>query len=76
MHVARAMGHTDMMRTSIPVLALAAMLVALIWSPDAEAHAIGLSTAEYSARGSSVVGKLAFARGEVAALAAGVDANR
>ena len=57
------------------VLAVVAFIAAVSWSRTASAHAIGLSTAEYTAHGSSVVGKLAFARGEVAALAPGVDAN-
>jgi hydrogenase/urease accessory protein HupE len=35
-----------------------------------------VSTGEYTARGSSVVGKLAFARAEVASLAPSIDSNR
>jgi hydrogenase/urease accessory protein HupE len=42
----------------------------------ADAHAIGLSTGEYTAKGASVVGKMAFARGEVAALVPTIDANK
>lgn len=42
----------------------------------ARAHVIGLSTGEYTAKGSSLVAKLSFARGEVAALAPAIDANR
>lgn len=41
----------------------------------AEAHQIGISTGEYTRRGSSLVGKLSFARSEVAALVAGIDTN-
>ncbi|MBX3222435.1 MAG: HupE/UreJ family protein [Labilithrix sp.] len=57
-------------------VAVVTIAVGLFWAPRAEAHAIGLSTGEYTARGSSVVATLAFARGEVASLAPSVDANR
>jgi hydrogenase/urease accessory protein HupE len=50
-------------------------VVALLSSRSAEAHTIGLSTGEYTAKGASVVGKLAFARGEIALLAPSIDAN-
>jgi hydrogenase/urease accessory protein HupE len=53
-----------------------AMLAVGLYSASAEAHAIGLSTGEYTPRGSSVVGTLAFARGEVASLVPSIDANR
>jgi hydrogenase/urease accessory protein HupE len=42
----------------------------------ADAHAIGLSTGEYTAKGDSVVVKMAFARGEVASILPNLDANR
>jgi hydrogenase/urease accessory protein HupE len=42
----------------------------------ASAHTMGLSTGEYTAKGASVVVKLAFARSEIATLAPAVDANR
>jgi hydrogenase/urease accessory protein HupE len=49
---------------------------ALLYSARAEAHVIGLSTGEYTARGASVLGTLSLARGEVALLAPSIDANR
>ncbi|HVH45936.1 MAG TPA: HupE/UreJ family protein [Labilithrix sp.] len=52
------------------------LALALLFAMPAAAHTIGLSTGEYTARGSSLVGKLAFARAEVAALAPALDANR
>jgi len=57
------------------VLALVASVL-LLWSAPARAHAIGLSSGDYRAEGASVVARLAFARGEVAALARGVDQNQ
>ena len=64
-------------RTAAPAIVAAAMLVVgLLWAPRAEAHTIGLSTGEYTAKGASVVGTLSFARGEVASLAPSIDANR
>jgi hydrogenase/urease accessory protein HupE len=62
------------MRT-IAAAALAILAIALYAAP-AQAHAVGLSTGEYTAKGSSVVGKIAFARGEVASLAPSIDENR
>lgn len=53
----------------------AAIAATMLTASPASAHAIGLSTGEYTARGASVVGKLAFARGEVAALAPNIDEN-
>lgn len=41
----------------------------------AEAHAVGLSTGEYTARGSMLSAKMAFARNEVAQLAPMIDRN-
>ena len=56
-------------RTAAPaIVALAMFVVGLLWASHAEAHTIGLSTGEYTARGASVVGTLAFARAEVASL--------
>ena len=55
--------------------ALAVGLVTLS-SARAEAHAIGLSTGEYTANGESLTVKLAFARGEVASVLPNLDENR
>ena len=58
--------------------ALAAFLtlaLGVLFPRTADAHTIGLSTGEYTVRGSSVVGTLAFARGEIASLAPGIDTN-
>lgn len=52
------------------------LVLGLLYAPSAAAHTIGLSTGEYTAKGASVVGKLSFARGEVASLAPGIDTNR
>ncbi len=56
-------------------LALALMLALALAPGRARAHAVGLSTGEYRAQGSSLVAKLAFARTEVAALLPGMDRN-
>ena len=67
-----------MTRSSIMKRRMAAALAALgvlLLAPRAEAHAIGLSTGEYTARGSSVIVKLAFARGEVASVMPDLDAD-
>jgi hydrogenase/urease accessory protein HupE len=53
-----------------------AMTLATLFTGRAEAHAIGLSTGEYTAKGSSVTVKLAFARGEVASVLPNLDENR
>lgn len=54
-----------------------ALVLALCFLPRvAVAHTLGISSAEYFARGASVTGKVAFARSEVASLAPAVDANR
>lgn len=63
---------TALVARALVALALA---LALVWSPRAEAHTIGLSTGEYTVKGASVVGTLAFARGEVRALVPGVDTD-
>jgi hydrogenase/urease accessory protein HupE len=57
------------------LMAVFAMAAVTLYAPRASAHTIGLSTGEYTAKGSSVVGKLAFARGEVANLVPSIDAN-
>ena len=54
----------------------AALAIATLFTARAEAHAIGLSTGEYAAKGSSVTVKLAFARGEVASVLPNLDENR
>src|SRR5256885_9270851 len=61
-----------MTRTSVFAACLAFLL---FFSLRAEAHAIGLSSGEYAAKGSSVAGKLAFARGEIAQLVPSMDAD-
>lgn len=66
-----AMPSLRVHRLSVLLLALALALAPRI----AEAHQLGISTGEYTRRGASVVGKLAFARAEVASLAAGIDTN-
>jgi hydrogenase/urease accessory protein HupE len=62
-------------RTAAALLGLVALVVVALHARSAPAHTIGLSTGEYTARGASVVAKLAFARGEVAKLAPNVDAD-
>jgi hydrogenase/urease accessory protein HupE len=57
------------------LVAFCAFVFLVALAPPAHAHAIGLSTGDYRTQGSSVVAKLAFARGEVAVLARGVDQN-
>jgi len=57
-------------------LGFAALALVSLSSLRAEAHAIGLSTGEYSAKGESVTVKLAFARGEVASVLPNLDENR
>jgi len=52
------------------------LLTLMLIASRADAHAIGLSTGEYTAKGSSVLGKMAFARGEVASLVPTIDANK
>src|SRR4051794_25039544 len=59
-----------------PWLALAAMAAVSLSSARADAHAIGLSTGEYSTKAEAVHVKLAFARGEVASILPGLDDNR
>jgi hydrogenase/urease accessory protein HupE len=56
--------------------AFAACLAFAMFMPSrAEAHAIGLSTGEYTAKGATVVGKFAFARSEVASVVRAIDAD-
>jgi hydrogenase/urease accessory protein HupE len=57
-------------------LGVAALALATFVSVRADAHAIGLSTGEYAAKGDSVTIKLAFARGEVATVLPNLDENR
>jgi hydrogenase/urease accessory protein HupE len=63
-------------RTVTAALGAAAMALATFVSVRAEAHAIGLSTGEYGAKGDSVTIRLAFARGEVASVLPNLDENR
>ena len=58
------------------VLGVAAMGLISLSTSRAAAHAIGLSTGEYTAKGESVTVKLAFARGEVASVLPNLDENR
>ncbi|MBN9162550.1 MAG: HupE/UreJ family protein [Myxococcales bacterium] len=60
----------------LAIVAMAMFVVGFLWASHAEAHTIGLSTGEYTARGASVVGTLAFARAEVGSLVPSIDANR
>jgi hydrogenase/urease accessory protein HupE len=53
----------------------AILLVLAVFTRDASAHAVGLSTGEYTAHGSLLTTKLAFARGEVASLVPTLDKN-
>jgi hydrogenase/urease accessory protein HupE len=52
-----------------------AALVSLV-TVRAEAHAVGLSNGEYEAHGAALTAKLTFARGEIAELSPGLDADR
>lgn len=65
-------------KTTVLATALAAALglAGLLSASRAAAHTIGLSTGEYKAKGASIVGKLAFARSEVASLVPSIDGNR
>lgn len=60
----------------VAALGVAAMAAVSLVAARADAHAIGLSTGEYTARGDGVVAKLAFARGEVASVLPRLDENR
>lgn len=57
-------------------LGLAVLGLVTLSAARADAHAIGLSTGEYTAKGESVTVKLAFARGEVASVLPNLDENR
>lgn len=69
-------GRAAATATTSTLLFVATLGLAMAWSGSANAHAIGLSTGEYAAKGTSLVGKLTFARGEVASLAPAMDDNR
>jgi hydrogenase/urease accessory protein HupE len=56
--------------------AVLSLALATLFAGRADAHAIGLSTGEYTGKGSSVTTKLAFARGEVANVLPNLDENR
>jgi hydrogenase/urease accessory protein HupE len=62
----------------VAALGVAALALALtsLFASRAEAHTVGLSTGEYTARRDGVRVKLAFARGELAAVLPALDANR
>jgi hydrogenase/urease accessory protein HupE len=62
--------------TCAAALGVAALAAMSLVASRAEAHAIGLSTGEYTAKGDAVVVKLAFARGEVASVLPRLDENR
>jgi hydrogenase/urease accessory protein HupE len=76
MGMGMGMGKRERWGAVVAAFASAATLAIVLYSPPVEAHAIGLSSGEYSAKGASVVAKLAFARGEVATLAPSIDENR
>lgn len=63
-------------KTWAAALGAAAMAAMCLVAGRADAHAIGLSTGEYTAKGNGVVAKLAFARGEVASVLPRLDENR
>jgi len=68
---------TDTQRrtTLAAALGLACLAAVSLLSARAGAHAIGLSTGEYAAKGETVQVKLAFARGELAGVVPGLDEN-
>lgn len=69
-------AHDKSSRRSLGVAWALAVLAAVLFSASpASAHTIGLSSGEYTARGASVVAKLAFARTEVASLVPSIDSN-
>lgn len=63
-------------RTSAAALGVAAMALVSLATARADAHAIGLSTGEYTAKSGNLTVKLAFARGEVASVLPNLDENR
>jgi hydrogenase/urease accessory protein HupE len=69
-------GATKATRTRLAGLAFVAFAATWLVALPASAHAVGLSSGEYAARGTSMTARLAFARGEVASLAPSVDDNR
>lgn len=70
-------AHAVRTTKALAVVLGAAVTVALsLASARADAHTVGLSTGEYTAKGDGVGVKLSFARGEVAGLVPGLDANR
>lgn len=64
------------MRAAPRLFALAVLLAVLAFAHECAAHAIGLSSGEYAARGPSLSVKLSFARSEIAALVPALDADR
>src|SRR5688572_11095332 len=75
-HMGRRQGRFAAGGSLLVITPVLALLAVMLFSSRADAHAIGLSTGEYTAKGASVVGKLAFARGEVASLVPAIDANK
>ena len=65
-----------MLRTRTTLCGCLVLALLLVLTRAAWAHAIGLSTGEYTAHGSTLVVKMAFARNEVAQLAPMIDRNR
>lgn len=65
-----------MRRAWVAAASALAMLALILVSTRASAHTIGLSAGEYTAKGDSLVVKLAFARGEVARLLPRLDDDR
>lgn len=70
------MGNPRASAALVSSVAAAAFAFVTLVSFRADAHAIGLSTGEYTAKGDSIVAKMAFARGEVASVLPNLDANR
>lgn len=69
-----SMGRRGKVSAALAAVAVLGSMLAL--TSRAEAHAIGLSSGEYTANDSSLKVKLSFARGEVAGLAPAIDADR
>jgi hydrogenase/urease accessory protein HupE len=68
------MGRRGKLSAALAAVAVLGSMLAL--TARAEAHAIGLSSGEYTASDRSLKVKLSFARGEVAGLAPAIDADR
>lgn len=58
------------------LVAFVAVAIAMLAVARADAHAIGLSSGEYTAAGQALLVKLSFARGELASLVPALDSDR